>query len=45
MIKYGLLSDLWQTFGAEGRGKFEVGVYPIQIAWNISMHITNEVLS
>lgn len=45
MSKYGLLSDSWQTIGAEGRGKFDIGVYPIQIAWNISMQMTIDVLS
>lgn len=45
MIKCGLLLDLQQTVGAEGRGDFETESFPIQIAQNISMRMANDVLS
>lgn len=42
---------MWATFrsmatvGAEGRGRVKAGVCPIQIAQNISMQMTSDILS
>lgn len=45
MARSELLSGLWQIVGAEGGvgggAEFEAGLCPIQIAWNVSMQMTN----